>query len=134
MNWETAKKSVEFFIQKQNAEKILNVFFYGGEPLLNFRLIKRIVMYLEKQKASYKKSMKYAISTNGSLLNNETLRFLNQHHFSVEISFDVQAQHLTRKQGTYTTTLNLIKQILEYKQITLMVNSVFTSRTINYLT
>ena len=63
------------------------MFFFGGEPLLNFTLIKETVKYaIERVKESNKK-INFSITTNGTLFNDEVIEYLNEHSFVVLVSF-----------------------------------------------
>lgn len=108
--------------------------FYGGEPLLAFNLIKRIFTFLPEKNKIHKKAGQYSITTNGSLLTEEIIQFLDEHNFSVEISFDGLAQEFQRNKGSTHKIAAKIKKLLEYPNIELEVNSVFTPNTIAYLT
>src|SRR3990170_2286015 len=73
--------------------------FYGGEPLLAFEEIRRTVEQIER--LSKKRGIKahYSLTTNGSLLNDYILDFLEDHEFSVLLSFDGLAQDISRRKG-----------------------------------
>ena len=108
--------------------------FYGGEPLLAFAEIKQSVGQMEK---SFKKKagnkVHYSITTNGSLLNDTILDFLEKHRFSIVLSFDGLAQDISRKEGSFDFLVSIIPRILERPGISLEIHSVFTSDTIRYL-
>jgi len=88
MDFETAKKSVDFLIKNSLDKKDISIIFFGGEPLLNFSLIKKTVQYSLGKVKNTNKRLHYSITTNGSLFNNEINKFLNKYHFSVTVSFD----------------------------------------------
>ena len=68
---------------KLKYDDIGTVYFFGGEPLLNFELIKHIVNELEKY---YREKIDFRIVTNGILLNEEKIKFLDKHNFKLYIS------------------------------------------------
>ena len=89
MSFETAKNAIDFLlIGKSCDNKDLLLTFFGGEPLLEFRLIKRIVEYGNEISAKSDKRIKYQIITNGSLLTKEVLEFLNKNRIFVQINID----------------------------------------------
>lgn len=133
MNWLTAKRAILFFLNLPTLPQSYQFLFYGGEPLLNFELIKKSVFFIEEKNELLNKKANFAITTNGSLLTKKILKFLNEHKFKVELSFDGFAQNKGREKGTFKQSISLIKEILTYPQISLFVNSVFTSETINHL-
>lgn len=92
MDFEIAKKAIDQFFLLLGEGKRYNpwrqhaIGFYGGEPLLNFNLIKRSVEYIEKEYCDYK--IRYPVTTNATLLNEEKAEFLMSHNFSIAVSID----------------------------------------------
>lgn len=107
--------------------------FYGGEPLLSFELIKKILSFLDNRNEELKKKVNYSLTTNGSLLTEEIIRFLKKHKFSVVLSFDGFAQDSQRKKGSFKKTVSLIEELLKCHEIELFVNSVFTPQSVDSL-
>jgi uncharacterized protein len=96
----TLKKAIDFFFPFLSNECTIN--FYGGEPLLNFPKIRQTTEYITENKKTIKNRIVFSITTNGSLINQEMLEFLNQNLFLLLISFDGIAQDLSRKKGMYS--------------------------------
>ena len=86
MSWDVAKSSIDFLIEHSQDSETIDIYFYGGEPLLNFALIKRVVEYTEERIST--KVVTYHITTNGSLLTEEIALFLATYRFKVAISLD----------------------------------------------
>lgn len=107
--------------------------FYGGEPLLAFAEIRQTVEQVEKISRGRGIKAHYSLTTNGSLLNDDVLCFLEDYRFSVLLSFDGLAQDISRKKGSFDFLVSVIPRILERPRISLETNSVFTSETIRYL-
>jgi radical SAM protein with 4Fe4S-binding SPASM domain len=107
--------------------------FYGGEPLLAFDLIKKTITTISTLNEKLKKKGEYSLTTNGSFMTQEILVFLNNHKFSVELSFDGLAHDQQRKKGSSRKVTNTLKGLLDYPNIQVEVNSVFTSNTIDTL-
>ena len=84
MSAETAEKSVD--IALQSPEKNLNFEFQGGEPLLNYPVIRHIVEYAETRKGDH--VISYNIVTNLSLLDDEKKNFFRKYHFGISTSVD----------------------------------------------
>lgn len=84
MNKDIAKKSVD--IALESPEEYLSFEFQGGEPLLNFDIIKYIVIYAEENKGNHK--INYSVVTNLTLLSDEILDFFVQYGFSISTSID----------------------------------------------
>lgn len=111
--------------------KTYHLNFYGGEALLSFDLIKKTITSLNKINKELKKRGNYSITTNGSLLTKEIIKFLNENKFSVVLSYDGLAQDIQRKKGSSKKIIDFIYELLNYPDIDLEINSVFTSRTVD---
>lgn len=86
MSLETAKKSIDFLLNhSRNSSEVL-ISFYGGEPILEFNLLKEVVKYSLNQFEG--KNVKFYITTNGTLLTNDMIDFLVKHDFILTISLD----------------------------------------------
>ncbi|MDH7603444.1 MAG: SPASM domain-containing protein [Melioribacter sp.] len=88
MNKQTAFKAVDWLIKQSLDRKNISIVFFGGEPLLNFSLIKDVVKYATTQSKKANKKIHFSITTNGTKFNKEINKFLNKHEFGVVISFD----------------------------------------------
>jgi len=86
MSFETAKKAVDFMLAHSRDAETVSIAFYGGEPLLEFDLIKRIIEYADR--AFDGKTIIYVMTTNGSLLTSDIIAYLNDHNVSTTISLD----------------------------------------------
>ena len=107
--------------------------FYGGEPLLAFGLIRKTLSLLEKKNEELNKKATYSLTTNGSLLTEDVLQFLDRNKFQVELSFDGFAQDIQKRKGTFKKMVSAINELLKYPNIDLETNSVFSPETIRYL-
>lgn len=107
--------------------------FYGGEPLLCYSQIKKTVSFLNQKNKEIKKRAKYSITTNGSLVTSEAINFFKKNKFSVELSFDGLVQDIQRKKGSTKKIIACIHELLNYSDIDLEINSVFTPQTVDYL-
>lgn len=100
MNIRTAKKAVDLYFTyikegaKYNPLRYPVIGFYGGEPLLNFDLIRKIVNYIEDTYADY--NVLYTITTNGTLLNEEIIKLIIEKGFGIFISLDGSPQEHNR--------------------------------------
>lgn len=86
MNIEVAKKAIDFYIKHSFDRQELNIGFYGGEPLIQYDMIKEIVDYVNKQGEG--KKVYFHITTNATLLDLEKITFLAKHEFKMTISLD----------------------------------------------
>lgn len=118
MSWNTAKASLDFLIKHSRNSEVLDISFYGGEPLLNFNIIKKSVLYLREKKLN--KKLYFHMTTNASLLNEPIILFLKENSFDLLISFDGPAyvHNKNRKlakngTGTFDIVYHNLKQIVE---------------------
>ena len=116
MDWNIAKKSVDFLFEHSRDMRTIAIGFYGGEPLLNFNLIEQVVNY-SNHKFNTKRII-YRMTTNVSLINEKILNFLVKNDFLVSLSIDgprhIQNLHRTFKSngnGTFDVVLNKLQLI-----------------------
>lgn len=89
MDWETARLAIDPFLEGDSVgDGSYPVTFYGGEPLLEFELLRRCVEYAENKAQTLGKKVHFSVTTNGTLLEGETLDFLVAHKFLILISLD----------------------------------------------
>lgn len=86
MNFEIAKKAVDYYYAHSKNTEIASISFYGGEPLLEFEMIKKVVAYCEKKFAG--KQLNINMTTNATLLTVEIMEFLQSHKVNLTISLD----------------------------------------------
>jgi uncharacterized protein len=86
MPLETALTAIDFFAARCGNQELVTVGFYGGEPLLEFPLIQRVVAYAKEK--LYGKDLMFTVTTNASLLTPDMARFFSEHNFSILISLD----------------------------------------------
>ena len=86
MSFETATKAINDFVEHSRDIKTLNIGFYGGEPLLNFKLIQNIIDYIESKFTN--KCIVYSMTTNGTLLTENIAKYLVSKDFKITISMD----------------------------------------------
>lgn len=119
MSSATARKAIDWLIEQSGDIRTLGVAFFGGEPLLNFPLMKEVVEYARRCGAESDKEFEFTVSTNGSLLTDEKIAFLKENKVDPIVSFDgpkdVQdAQRPFRNgQGSYDVIKPKIRKLLE---------------------
>lgn len=86
MKWETAKEAIDFYYAHSHMTDMVRIGLYGGEPLLEFELIKRIVEYSEKKFLG--KELHINMTTNATLLTPEIVSYLQEHDFDLLVSLD----------------------------------------------
>ncbi len=88
MSFETGKKALDFVIANSGNRKNLEVDFFGGEPLMNWDVVKQLVAYGREQEKIHNKNFRFTITTNGVLLNDEILEFCNKEMGNIVLSLD----------------------------------------------
>ncbi|MBQ4108990.1 MAG: radical SAM protein, partial [Clostridia bacterium] len=88
MSFEVAKAAVDFLIANSGKRKILEMDFFGGEPLMNLGVVKQTVEYAKEQGEKHGKTFLFTLTTNGILLNEETAKWLNEEMENVVMSVD----------------------------------------------
>ena len=88
MSLETAKRAIDFLIEQSGSRRILETDFFGGEPLMNFDVVKQTVRYAKEQAAKRGKKFLFTLTTNGLLLKDDVAEFLNREMENVVLSLD----------------------------------------------
>lgn len=88
MSYEVGKAALDFLIANSGNRRNLEVDFFGGEPTLNFQVVKDLVKYGREQEKIHDKNFRFTLTTNGVLLNDEVMEFANQEMANVVLSID----------------------------------------------
>lgn len=88
MDVETAKKAIDFLIANSGNHYNLDVDFFGGEPLMNWDVVKETVSYARSLEEKYNKHFNFTLTTNGMLLDDEKNEYLNNNMKNVVLSLD----------------------------------------------
>ena len=88
MSYEVGKKALDFLIANSGSRINLEVDFFGGEPLMNWDVVKQLVAYGRSQEPIHNKKFRFTLTTNGVLLNDEIMEFCNKEMSNVVLSLD----------------------------------------------
>ena len=88
MPFEVGKQALDFLIQNSGSRVNLEVDFFGGEPLMNWQMVKDLVAYARSQEAQHHKHFRFTLTTNGVLLDDEVTEFCNREMHNVVLSLD----------------------------------------------
>lgn len=88
MSFEVGKKAIDFLLLNSGNRKNLEIDFFGGEPLMNWEVVKQIVEYGRSKEKEYNKNFRFTMTTNGVLLNDEIMEFCNKEMSNVVLSLD----------------------------------------------
>ncbi len=107
MPLETAKNAVDFLVRKSGNIRNLELDFFGGEPLMNWDVVTETVKYARSLEEKYGKNFRFTLTTNGVLLDDEKIDFINKEIYDVVLSLDGRKEINDRfrvgknKQGSY---------------------------------
>ena len=88
MSAQTGKKAIDFVIANSGKRKNIELDFFGGEPLMNFEVVKDITEYAKEQGEKHGKNFRFTITTNGILLDEEKMNYINENMSNVVLSID----------------------------------------------
>lgn len=88
MSFEVGKRAIDFLIENSAGRRNLEVDFFGGEPLMNFEVVKQIVKYARSIEGKFNKNFRFTLTTNGVALNDEVIDFANKEMHNVVLSLD----------------------------------------------
>ncbi len=119
MSFETAKAAIDFLLRESGNRKVLEVDFFGGEPLMNFDTVKKTVYYAKEEGAKRGKKFLFTTTTNGLLLDDEVIRFFNEEMENVVLSLDgrKEVHDAVRKtvsgKGSFDVVIDKIKKFVK---------------------
>ena len=88
MSFETGKKAIDFLINHSGSRRNLEVDFFGGEPLLNWQMVKDVVTYARSVEEKTGKHFRFTLTTNGLLIDDDVIEFTNKEMHNVVLSLD----------------------------------------------
>ena len=121
MSYETGKKAVDFLLQNSGDRVNLEMDFFGGEPLMNFETVKKIVEYARSQEPVYHKKFRFTITTNGMLLTDDKIDFINREMSNVVLSIDGRKEVNDRMRprvdgkGSYDKIIPMYKKLVDQR-------------------
>ena len=124
MSFEVGKKALDFLIANSGSRRNLEVDFFGGEPLMNFDVVKQLVAYGREQEKLHDKQFRFTLTTNGVLLNKEIQEFANKEMANVVLSVDGRKEvhdfmrPFRGGQGSYDYIIPKFKEMAESRNQT----------------
>lgn len=119
MPFEVGKAALDFIVKNSGSRHNLEVDFFGGEPLMNFDVVKRLVEYGRKLEKEYNKHFRFTITTNGVLLDDEKIDFINREMKNVVLSIDGRREVNDKMRphadgrGSYDEIIGKYKKLVE---------------------
>lgn len=119
MSFETGKRALDFLVENSGTRKNLEVDFFGGEPLLNFNVVKQLVKYARSIEKEKNKNFRFTLTTNGMLIDDDVIDFCNAEMDNVVLSLDGRREihdHFRKDlggNGSYDKILPKFKKFVE---------------------
>ena len=119
MSFEVGKRALDFLVENSGDRRNLEVDFFGGEPSLNFDVVKRLVEYARSIEGEKNKNFRFTYTTNGVILNDEIQEFVNRECHNVVLSLDGRREVNDRfrvdyaGRGSYDTIVPNFKRLVE---------------------
>ena len=119
MSFEVGKRAFDFLIENSGTRRNLEVDFFGGEPLMNWDVVKQLVAYARSIEKQHNKNFRFTLTTNGLLIDDEVIDFLNKEMSNVVLSLDGRrdVHDLFRKDyagnGSYDKIVPKFKKLVE---------------------
>jgi len=119
MSFETGKRAIDFLFENSGDKKNLDVDFFGGEPLLNWDVVKKIVLYARELECGTDKRFRFTLTTNGLLIDDDVINFTGNHMHNVVLSLDGRPEvhdamrKLPSGSGSYSKVVDKIKKLAD---------------------
>ncbi|MBQ3490908.1 MAG: thioether cross-link-forming SCIFF peptide maturase [Clostridia bacterium] len=119
MSFEVGKQAFDFLIANSGTRKNLEVDFFGGEPLMNWEVVKQLVAYARSIEKQHNKNFRFTFTTNGMLIDDEVIDFLNKEMTNVVLSLDGRKEvndHFRKNyagDGSYDTIVPKFQRLVE---------------------
>ena len=102
MSLETGKRALDFLVENSGSRHNLEVDFFGGEPLMNFDVVKQMVAYARSIEKEHNKNFRFTLTTNGMLIDDDVIDFANREMSNVVLSLDGRKEIHDRYRVDYT--------------------------------
>ncbi len=139
MSAEVGKKAIDFVIANSGSRRNIEIDYFGGEPLMNFGVVKEITEYAKEQGKKHDKNFRFTITTNGILLNDEIKNYVNENMSNIVLSIDGtketndRVRYRTDGSGSYDTIVPKFKDMAESRnQTNYYVRGTFTAYNVDF--
>ncbi|MBQ8636574.1 MAG: thioether cross-link-forming SCIFF peptide maturase [Clostridia bacterium] len=139
MSAEVGKAAIDFVIKNSGTRRNIEIDYFGGEPLMNFGVVKEITEYAKEQGEKHNKNFRFTITTNGLLLNDEVKEYVNENMSNIVLSLDGTKETNDRMRyrvdgsGTYDTIVPKFIDIAESRnQDNYYVRGTFTAENLHF--
>ncbi len=119
MSFEVGRRALDFLIENSGSRVNLEVDFFGGEPLMNWDVVKELVAYARTQEEPHNKKFRFTLTTNGMLIDDDVIDFANREMHNVVLSLDGRKEIHDRLrvdyagQGSYDRIVPKFRELVE---------------------
>ena len=119
MSFETGRRALDFLMDHSGSRRNLEVDFFGGEPLMNWDVVKELVAYARTQEEPHNKKFRFTLTTNGMLIDDDVIDFANREMHNVVLSLDGRKEIHDRLrvdyagQGSYDRIVPKFRELVE---------------------
>jgi len=117
MSFEVGKRALDFLVENSGTRRNLEVDFFGGEPLLNFEVVKELVAYARSIEGKYNKNFRFTLTTNGMLIDDDVIDFANRECANVVLSLDGRKEIHDRFRVDYAGNGSFDKIVPRFKRL-----------------
>lgn len=139
MSYEVGKKALDLLVKNSGSRVNLEVDFFGGEPLMNWQVVKDLVAYGRSLEEPYHKKFRFTLTTNGVLLNDDILEFANKEMANIVLSIDGRKEvhdfmrPFRGGQGSYDGIVPKFQKVAESRdQMNYYVRGTFTHHNLDF--
>ena len=117
MSFEVGKRALDFLIENSGKRRNLEVDFFGGEPLMNWDVVKQLVQYARSVEKQHNKNFRFTLTTNGMLIDEDVIEFANKEMSNVVLSLDGRKEINDLKRVDYAGNGSYDKIVPKFKQL-----------------
>jgi len=117
MSFEVGRRALDFLIENSGTRRNLEVDFFGGEPLMNFDVVKQLVAYARSVEKQHNKNFRFTLTTNGMLIDDDVIDFANRECVNVVLSLDGRKEIHDRYRVDYAGNGSWEKIVQKFKKL-----------------
>ena len=117
MSFEVGKRALDFLVENSGSRRNLEVDFFGGEPLMNFEVVKELVAYARSIEKEKNKNFRFTLTTNGILIDDDVIDFANREMSNVVLSLDGRKEIHDRHRVDYAGNGSWERIVPKFKRL-----------------
>ena len=117
MSFEVGKRAFDWLIENSGSRRNLEVDFFGGEPLMNFEVVKQLVAYARSIEKQHNKNFRFTLTTNGLLIDDDVIEFANKEMSNIVLSLDGRKEIHDRYRVDYNGNGSFDKIVPKFQKL-----------------